>query len=116
MDEATTTEDAKRLKREARALKARRARWLDRAWQVSAKDNDYTNTRDGFNVAIYRHDGHWAACVKDCTTGATRVSERPYPSENAAKLAAFDALVDMLKQREAADRERMVSEFLESRA
>jgi hypothetical protein len=119
--EATTSLDEdERLKKEAKTLKARRNRWLDLRWLFSAKDNQYVNTRDGFNVVVYRHAGHWAACVTHCATGAARLSEREYPTSRAAKLAAFDAMIEMKKQREAAERERieneMVSTFLESRS
>jgi|SRR6516162_2113883 len=47
------------------AVKGRRG-WLDRRWRVSAKGNEFLNTRDGFNVVVYPlRDGGWAARILD---------------------------------------------------
>jgi hypothetical protein len=73
----------------------RRSRWLRRQWRTSAKGNDYLNV-DGWNIVIFRRaDGTWGGRFKrvdDDDDGAAFLRGR-YPTEDAAKLAAFDALV-----------------------
>jgi hypothetical protein len=55
----------------------------------------HSNTNDGFNVVVYRRGGTWGARVGHRASGYTRNSKRPYPSQDAAKLAAFDAMLGM---------------------
>ena len=72
---------------------SRRSNWLRRHWRTSYSGNEFINTHDGFNVVIFQNGDTWGARFIDKTTGYSRVSQRPYASSNAAKLAAFDAIV-----------------------
>lgn len=92
---------------------SRRTRWLTRQWRESAKGHPYLNT-DGFNVVVFRSGQGWGFRVKErlddalyllaAFTGAQQQSPRQsaslrrYATADAAKLAAFDALM-FLKDR-----------------
>jgi hypothetical protein len=70
----------------------RRRRWLTRQWSRSAKGNEWLHA-DGFRITIYQKHGSWAATVASEEDGEfVRHSQRPYPSADAAKLAAFDVI------------------------
>jgi hypothetical protein len=87
-------------RRREQALKnaaSRRKRWLSRAWRVSAKGNDYLNA-DGFTVTIFPQENQWGGVLINRQTDEKYFSERQYPTKDAAKLAAFDALI-FLKDR-----------------
>ena len=75
-----------------KATLARRARWLSRKWRRSRAGNPYLNT-GGFNVVVYPIGGGYGARVEHRWTDWERISQRVYPTESAAKLAAFDAMV-----------------------
>jgi hypothetical protein len=75
--------------------RSRRRRWLSRSWRKSVAGNDFVYTNDGFNVVVYRRGGTWGARVEHRASGYTRSAKRPYPSQDAAKLAAFDAMLGM---------------------
>jgi hypothetical protein len=83
-------------KRREQALKSsagRRRRWLDRAWRTSAQGNAFLNT-DGFNITIFlQADGKWSGRILDRTTDDSVTARKVYPTENAAKLAAFDGMI-----------------------
>jgi len=57
--------------------------------------NDILNTNDGFNVVVYRRGGTWGARVEHRASWLTRSSKRRYPSQDPAKLVAFDAMLGM---------------------
>ena len=87
-----------RRERKLRNAAQRRQRWLSRNWKQSAKGNDYLNT-DGFNIAVFRKTPElWGARIEDRATGQSEMSKRRYATEDAAKLAAFDAMM-FLKQK-----------------
>lgn len=88
-------EGARRREAEFKNGLARRSRWLSRAWRTSASGNDFLNTQDGFNVVVYRRGGIWGARVEHRESGFSRSSKRPYSTQDAAKLAAFDAMVGL---------------------
>lgn len=75
--------------------RARRSRWLSRAWRTSAAGNDFLNTQDGFNVVVYRQGSIWGARIEHRASGFSRSSKRPYQTSDTAKLAAFDAMLGM---------------------
>ena len=79
--------------------RSRRTRWLSRAWHVSAAGNDFLNTNDGFNIAVFRKGVIWGARVEHRESGYSRSSKRPYETADAAKLAAFDAMLGMKHSR-----------------
>lgn len=77
----------------------RRRRWLSRQWRTSAAGNAFLNT-DGFNITIFPNaDGSWGGRLLDQATDRERYSKRRHPSENAAKLAAFDAMIFLKTKR-----------------
>jgi hypothetical protein len=75
-----------------KSSRARRARWLSRKWRRSRAGNPYLNT-GGFNVVIFPHGGGYGARVEHRWTAWQRLSQRVYPTESQAKLAAFDVLI-----------------------
>ena len=81
----------------------RKRRWLDRTWSVSGKGNSYINA-DGYNVVVFPltgaavETGSWGFRVTNRETEDFIQSRKPYPSADAAKLRAFDAITWM-KQR-----------------
>jgi hypothetical protein len=79
--------------REARVRKrsSRRTRWLHH-WRTSRNGHPFINTKDGLNVAVFRKDQGWGARLVDRRTGYITESTKAYASEEAAKLAAFDAI------------------------
>jgi hypothetical protein len=60
-----------------------------------AKGNPYLNV-DGSNVVVFPHaDGTWGFRIENRATGDALKSSQLYPSSDAAKLAAFDAVILM---------------------
>ena len=94
-------EGAKRREQEVRNTASRKARWLSMRWKTSAKGNQYIKTRDKFHVVVFPTVDRlqWCARVEDTTTRAAIFSRRTYPTEPAAKLAAFDALIALKSRR-----------------
>lgn len=88
---------AQRREAKLKLTMARRKRWLDRTWRVSANGNDFLNA-DGFNVVVYPQADHWGARVEHRATGKRRISRLRYDSEEAAKLAALAVMLDMKRQ------------------
>jgi hypothetical protein len=77
----------------------RRRRWLDRAWQLSAKGNPYINA-NGYRVVVFpltgpSEVGNWGFRVTNRSTEDFIQSRKPYPSTDSAKLRAFDAIIWM---------------------
>jgi hypothetical protein len=81
-------ERERRLKSAAR----RRKNWTTRKWKVSAKGNSYLNT-DGFNITVVQRANAWRLIVSNRETGTAQRGRRDYATEEAAKVAAFDALI-----------------------
>lgn len=80
---------------------SRRARWLQRQWYRTDLDGDvqYLNT-DHFHIAIWRNGSlGWAGRITDNATDWSVKAKRIYPSADAAKLAAFDAMLAMKERR-----------------
>ena len=83
------------LKRESalRNSTYRRSRWIARKWRTSQRGNPYLNT-DGMNISVFRKSsGTWGARIIDRSTRREKSSRRIHLTENAAKLAAFDAMI-----------------------
>jgi hypothetical protein len=59
---------------------------------VSAKGNSYLNT-DGFNITVVQRANAWRLIVSNRETGTAQRGRRDYATEEAAKVAAFDALI-----------------------
>jgi len=79
--------------KQLRSKTQRRKSWVKRQWNVSSGGNPYVNT-EGFNLAVFKasSSGSWRLKVTCRATGQTQFGRRDYPSEQAAKLAALDAL------------------------
>jgi hypothetical protein len=76
----------------------RKKRWLNRKWKISKKGNDYLNT-DGFNIIIFNNNsGSWSARIEDQATSQSEFSRQQYKTKDAAKLAAFDAMIFLKKE------------------
>ena len=74
------------MRREAklRNRAARRARWVQRKWRVSAKGNNFLNL-EGYNLVAYpTKTGRWGYKI------GGRFGPRTYPTASEAKLALFD--------------------------
>jgi hypothetical protein len=92
-------EGAKRRETALRNAAGRKRRWLTRQWRVSGHGNPYINA-DGYNVVVFpiragRKAGTWGFRVTNRMTDDTLPSRRPYPTADAAKLRAFDAIIWM---------------------
>lgn len=79
-----------------RSKAQRRKTWLKRQWNVSYKGNSYLNT-EGFNLAVFPISGqkgcYWSLRVMHRESGRSQVGRRRYPTKDAAKKAALDALL-----------------------
>jgi hypothetical protein len=75
----------------------RKSKWLDRDWRVSDRANEYINVA-GYNAVVFPRDGVWGFRVLNRATGAMVIARKPYPTEDAAKLRAFDA-IEWMKSR-----------------
>ncbi len=63
------------------------------------KGNAYLNT-DGFNITVFqRTPTLWGARIEDRATSRSVSSKRPHKTEDAAKLAAFDAMIFLKEER-----------------
>jgi len=80
-----------RLKNESR----RRSKWLERKWRMSATGVSFLNT-DGFNIQVIEPEdskaGWMITIMRRGTYNRVRGRKR-FTSPEAAKLAAFDALM-----------------------
>jgi hypothetical protein len=66
--------------------------WPDRTWRKSREGNYYLNS-DGFNLVVSDKGGGWNVFVRNRATEQSQRGGRIYPTLDAAKLAAFDALM-----------------------
>ncbi len=89
-----------RLREKAlRSAAGRKKRWLSRKWKTSTRGNSYINT-DGFNITIYANrGGSWSGRIEERDTGRSVASKKQYPTEDAAKLGAFDGMVFLKAKR-----------------
>lgn len=87
-------EGAIRRDKAMRGAAGRKKKWLTRSWRVSEKGNSFLRT-DGYHVVVYRRGGSWAFRVTNRTTDDVLESRKYLPSEDAAKLRAFDAMIWM---------------------
>ena len=81
-------EREERLKGAAR----RRKTLTTRKWNLSAKGNRYLNT-DSFNITVFQKGAGYRLSVSNRETGNAHWGRKDYPTEEAAKTAAFDALI-----------------------
>lgn len=86
---------ARRREAAFKASRARRKNWLNRRWHRTLTGGEYLNT-DGFHVSVWpKYDGSFAAKVGCRASEQVRYSKRRYETMDAAKLAAFDAMIAM---------------------
>jgi hypothetical protein len=80
--------------RELRNRSARRAKWLARKWKTSRKGHPWLQAGD-FHIVVYSENvtqNRFRLCINQ------KRGQRTYGSEEAAKLAGFDA-IEKMKQR-----------------
>jgi len=66
--------------------------WPGRTWRKSREGNWYLNS-DGFNVVVSGKFGAWTVFVQNRETDLSQRGRKTYPTLEAAKLAAFEALM-----------------------
>lgn len=72
----------------------KRKRWLTRRWRTSNKGNEWLKAY-GYRVTIFLRSSGWASCVNDGLTDVPYFSRKDYPTEDEAKLAAFDLITHL---------------------
>jgi hypothetical protein len=70
----------------------RRANWLQGNWRPSQKGNDFLRT-DGFVLTVFPKGNGWSGSVIRRDPERKAFLHRVHPTEDAAKLALFDALI-----------------------
>lgn len=92
-------EGPRRRERALRNAAQRKRRWLSRKWKISTKGNAYLNT-DGLNITVFQKTPTlWGARIEDRATARSVSSRHPHKTEDAAKLAAFDAMIFLKEER-----------------
>jgi hypothetical protein len=81
--------DAKQRTEEEARL---RTYWPQRTWRKSREGNWYLNS-DGYNLVVSGKTGGWTVFIQNRETEQTQPGRKIYPTLEAAKLAAFDALI-----------------------
>lgn len=87
-DYAAPRDREKRLKGAVR----RRKSWEKRRWKRSAKGNSYM-ALEGFRITIMAKTHGWIIAIANQQTNTARFGSKVYGTEDAAKAAAFDALI-----------------------
>ena len=76
-----------------KAAARRRATWLMRAgWRTSRNGNPWIKTRDGYKVVVFPKAEGWGGIVEHGPTARKVYARKTYPTADAARLAAFDAI------------------------
>lgn len=92
-------EGPRRRERALRNAAQRKRRWLSRKWKISTNGNACLNT-DGLNITVFQKTPTlWGARIEDRATGRSVSSRHPHKTEDAAKLAAFDAMIFLKEER-----------------
>lgn len=68
------------------------ASWAERVWRRSHEGNWYLNA-EGFNLVVSHRGGEWTVFIRNRETQRAQAGRRTYPTLEAAKLAACDALM-----------------------
>jgi hypothetical protein len=74
-----------------RARAKRKDKWLDRKWRTSTAGNAYLND-GGYNVVVFQRGEVWGFRVLNRETDDELIARKPYLTEDAAMLRAFDAI------------------------
>lgn len=77
-----------------RSRAGKRSRWLSRAWKISKKGNEWLEA-DGFRIAIYPRGAAWTATIVRGDEPPVH-SRTTFPTQNQAKLNAFDQITNAL--------------------
>jgi hypothetical protein len=90
---------ARRRETVLRNAAGRKRRWLTHQWRVSGQGNPYINA-DGYNLVVFPiraglNARSWGFRVTNRVTDDSLLSRKPYPTVDAAKLRAFDAIIWM---------------------
>lgn len=87
-------EGPKKKESRLRNRAVRRARWLQRAWRISAKGNSFLNL-ENYNLVVYpTKTQRWGYKIGD------RFSQKTYETVNEAKLALFDDFWSVTQENE----------------
>lgn len=78
---------------------SKRKRWLSRTWRMSAKGNP-TVKADGYRVTVYPRGAGFGATIGPLDGSPVIHARRNYPTEEQAKLAAFDHITRLLANSE----------------
>jgi hypothetical protein len=76
----------------------RRAKWLTRRWHGAIRGDAQMLRSRGWEVHVFPFRTGWSASVEFPSTYYRRPASRIYPTRDAAKLAAFDA-IEILRER-----------------
>jgi hypothetical protein len=76
------------LRKKARRLET----WRDRQWSRSAAGNVFIKT-EGLVVVVHRFGEGWRVRVKDAASKKAKAGNKLFPTIDAAKLAALDAVM-----------------------
>jgi hypothetical protein len=71
---------------------SRRKSWPRRIWKTSAQGGSYINS-DGFNIVVFPRGNVWCVRIRNRQTNDERFGSKTYPTLDAAKLGAFNALI-----------------------
>jgi hypothetical protein len=74
---------------------SKRKRWLSRTWRMSAKGNP-TVKADGYRVTVYARGAGFGATIAPLDNSPVIHARKNYPTEEQAKLAAFDHITRLL--------------------
>lgn len=80
---------------DTRSRDVKRQLWLKRPWRRDATGRAYLRS-DGYYVRSYSSDGGWQYEIHKCGDSAKHLVSNGYPSDMAARFAAFDAITELL--------------------
>nr|OAI66333.1 hypothetical protein RSP597_19090 [Ralstonia solanacearum] len=80
---------------DTRSRDVKRQLWLKRPWRRDATGRAYLRS-DGYYVRSYSSDGGWQYEIHKCGDSAKHLVSNGYPSDMAARFAAFDAITALL--------------------
>jgi hypothetical protein len=95
-DYANPRERERRVRNEGK----RRARFLmSSQWLTSANGNSYIVVRGGWHVVVFQVGAVWSGRITEIDTQRSWPARQRYPTEQAAKLGAFQGLDALRKRR-----------------
>ncbi|MBI3616879.1 MAG: hypothetical protein HY210_01475 [Candidatus Omnitrophica bacterium] len=77
----------------------KRKRWTTRKWKISAKGNPWIRS-DGYRIIVYQKGTGWSATVSTEDNSSVQHCRKIYPTQERAKLSAFDHVTRLLSKKE----------------